>query len=408
MVTSKEKKRLISKSFNMFKKVLDDEIKFNSMKTKFTNINGKTGSYNVPLNLFQQRTRRNSRVLIEWKAVMNNRLTIDDLSLFEGDVVVAFINNDYFGESDVQFKELFIKLKERLGSDEKVSSMILIKSEDGNPSSKVQREAYEKLVVEFPDYKDHLIRRDPNVKYSGKGNNVFKGFIYYDIRGGQQNMIYSHEGIDSPNLFNPAIEYASTEVCLDIDLTLHYFALKSIPFEKRDTEFDNLIIEFKSKLNQIIHPQISDDEKYDSLYDYCENHPSLKIGDLDTHKQLYDPIQFEKIFIEDFSVKTISEIENLDLSHNTPVNFERFHVDQVNNEILSASRPTNLFWSRHLSNMMQQNSTLSQYFKRQEELVNLRNKYLKIDKKKTDIKKDLRKMIVFLGILFILVSFFLK
>jgi len=381
MVTNLGKKQLINKSFNLFNTILDEK-EYKSLKTKFNNINGKTGQYNVPLELFQQRTHKSNRVLIEWKTVMRNKLTIDDLSLFEGDVVVGFVNNDYFDEVNLEFKDLFKELKSRLGSDQSVSSMILIKSEGGNPSSKVQRIAYKKLINEFPDYENHLIVRNEKAKLSGrsKGNDRFSGFIYFDIRGGLQDRTSSHNHLDAPNLFNPAVEYSSKSVCLDIDLTLHYYALKSISVEDRDSTYNDLIKDYEFALSEIIYPSISENENYNSLLDYCDDHPSLKIDSSRKNRHLHDPIQFEKIFLKDFSVKIKSDIKNIDLSHNEPVNFEKFYIDQKNNEILSASRPTNLFWSRHLSNMMQQNSTLTEYFERQEELVEKRNQILGIKK----------------------------
>lgn len=226
VISNKQKKELKRRSFVLFENALKDSKQSKDLKTKFNNINGKTGSYNVPNDLFQQRTNRSNRVLIEWKTVMENELNMDDLSLFEGDVVIAFINNDYFDEVESEHQKLFIKLKSLLGSDGAVSSMILLKSEGGEPSSKIQRDAYKKLIKEFPNYKEHFIKRkDIEGRFPGKGNNMFKGFIYYDIRGGQQDRIYSHEGLPAPGLFNPAVEYASTNVCLDIDLTLHFFAL---------------------------------------------------------------------------------------------------------------------------------------------------------------------------------------
>lgn len=260
VIINNDKIELIERSFTIFEKVLNNKEKSKDVKTKFKNINGKTGQYNVPSDLFQQRTHRANRTLIEWKTVKNNSLTIDDLSLFEGDVVVAFINNDYFDKAPSG--SLFSELKKRLGSDEKVSSMILLKSEGGNPSSQVQREAYQKLIKEFPNHQNDLIRRDSDEKYQGKGNHVFKGFIYYDIRGGQKDKIYSHEKLDKPNLFNPAVEYASTNTCLDIDLTLHYFALKSIPPDKREAEYNQLVNCFEAMLDRIKFPNISGEKNY--------------------------------------------------------------------------------------------------------------------------------------------------
>ena len=49
----------------------DDKI-----KTKFSNICAKTGQYDVPSELFQKRTPRKNRVLLSWKDVKNNGLSM--------------------------------------------------------------------------------------------------------------------------------------------------------------------------------------------------------------------------------------------------------------------------------------------------------------------------------------------
>ena len=55
---------------------------------KFRNINGKTAQGNVPIELFQRRTSRRNRVLIPYKTVYKNNLTIEQLETFEGGVCV--------------------------------------------------------------------------------------------------------------------------------------------------------------------------------------------------------------------------------------------------------------------------------------------------------------------------------
>ena len=93
--------------------------------TKFRNISGKTGQYNVPGELFQKRTHRKNRVLIPWKDVKNNNLTMEMLETFSGGVTVDFINNDFFDENN-EIYPVFSQLKRKLGSNEKVASIISI------------------------------------------------------------------------------------------------------------------------------------------------------------------------------------------------------------------------------------------------------------------------------------------
>ena len=54
------------------------------IQTKITNVCEKTGRYNVPKELYQVRTARKNRILISWKAVKNNKLTIEQLESCEG------------------------------------------------------------------------------------------------------------------------------------------------------------------------------------------------------------------------------------------------------------------------------------------------------------------------------------
>lgn len=134
------KKEVKNKAFRYLKSFVP-----NKTVTKISNITGKTGQYNVPDELFQKRTARKNRVLISWKSVKRNNLTLQHLKAFEGGVVVEFINDDYFNE-DNYTDELFCYLIKKIGSDELVSSMVSIRSEAGSSSSSIQRKYYYELV----------------------------------------------------------------------------------------------------------------------------------------------------------------------------------------------------------------------------------------------------------------------
>jgi len=335
---------------------------------KLKNICGKTGGYKVPDELFQKRTHRKNRVLIFWKTVEKNNLTLDQLKTFSGGVVVEFINQDYF-KNDNNSRSLFNTLKDRLGSDEVVSSMISIRNEDGSSSSQTERSAFEKLKTEFPDYQNHLIKRKSGKDYAGIGNDKWEGYIYYSIKGGQQKTFLSHPTRPFPQLFNPACEFADENMCLDIDLVLSYFAMFSIdrttlkPEQK--IEYDLLLENIKQELKS---------SKYDSgnLLDYCNNHPCL----LFEPGKLFDPIQVEQIDIIDFSINNKNDDRHLHFSHDEAVNKEKYYFDNTKNCILTPTRPNNIFFSKELSNMMQQNFSLSEYFENEKKIVAKRNAIL--------------------------------
>ena len=162
-----------------------------NMQAKFSNICAKTGAYAVPPELFQKRTPRKNRALISWEAVKRNNLTLEQLDTFEGGVVVEFINNDFF-DDDNKSNELFMTLKNRMGSNENVSAIISIKSEAGSSSSSIQRDSFAKLtnntIVKYRgadvcinknNYEDYAIKQDITGK--GQGNETWSCFLFISI-----------------------------------------------------------------------------------------------------------------------------------------------------------------------------------------------------------------------------------
>jgi len=361
---------------------------FNSKtKTKFENIGGKTGQYNVPIELFQKRTARKNRVLISWKSVKKNNLTLEYLNAFEGGIVVEFINEDYFEELN-QNDPLFIQLRERLGSDDRVSSMISIRTETGSSSSSVPRENYkklidnteveyngEKLVINEDNLSDYYIRRKQSnvrVKNINMGNDKWEGFIFVSIRGGQQDSIESH-AVHIP-LFNPACEYTNENVGIDLELTMSYFALKSMTYDNFSEAHKLNYRSVLGELETCLRESYYDSEVFKgNLLEYCENHPSIAMH----HGYLYDPIQVEEIKFEDFSIDNKQDPRNIDFTHDEAINKDTYYWDTAQNTILTAARPMNIFWSKHLSNMMQQNFSLNEYFKHEEIIVQRRRDLLK-------------------------------
>jgi hypothetical protein len=372
VVMTKEKLRL--ESFRFLSR--DNE----KIRTKFNNICGKTGQYFVPDELFQKRTSRSNRVLIPWKSVKSNNLTLEQLETFKGGVVVEFINEDFFSLENMS-NATFVQLKQLLGSNEIVSSIISFRSESGTSSSEIQRRYFDiftsnyelvfngnTIVINKRNIEDYVIHKTMD---GGTGNEKWSGFVFYSIKGGQQDLIQSH--LSNETLFNPAPEYADNETKLDIDLTMAFFAMHSIDYDNLNTDekgdYSRLMKYFKIHLSESRY----DYEKFTgSLLDYCENHPSLKLF----KGSLYDPIQVEKINLEDFGIDNKEDSRNLDFTHNEAVIHDRYYFDRVKRIILTPARPTNIFWSKHLSNMMQQNFSLNEFFRHEEEIVMRRNQLL--------------------------------
>lgn len=354
------------------------------IRTKFGNICGKTGSYGVPLPLFQRRTHRKNRALITWSSVRDNNLTIEQLNTFEGGITVELVNEDYFIE-DNRNNPVFAELVNRIGSDDNVSSIITFRSETGLSSSSHQREYFnrllnntevnykgEQITINEDNYTDYYLTQ---TEQGGVGNEKWSGFLFVSIRGGQQDSIESH--IENITLFNPAVEYLSAEISLDLDLTMSYFALHSIEYETLDPSQQEEYDIIRENLIRHLQESTYESEVYSgNLLDYCNNHPSILIGTRVGDNKLYDPIQVERIDIMDFSIKNKDHPNNLDFTHDESVNRDRFVWDEAKQCVLPPSRPTNVFWSKHLSNMMQQDFTLEEFFRHEEVIVERRRRLL--------------------------------
>lgn len=351
------------------------------IKTKFSNICAKTGQYDVPTELFQKRTPRKNRVLLPWKAVKANGLTVEQLQSFSGGVAVEFVNEDYFDPSNFA-NPVFQELRRRIGSDDTVSAIISIRSESGSSSSQVQRDNFAKLInntqvyyrgtyvtINKNNYMDYKLER---IASGGTGNEKWTGFLFVSIRGGQQDTIETHRGRELL-IFNPACEYASPEVCTDLDLVMAYFALISIDESKltgsNRLTYTRVISEVRSALAGSYYNHSTFNG---NLLDFCNNHPSVKM----IRGQLTDPIQVERIEIMDFAVDSKEDPRNLDFTHDEAVNIGRFYWDSAKRVVLSPARPTNVFWSKHLSNMMQQNFSLEGYFRHEKEISERRARLL--------------------------------
>ena len=134
-----EKKKIRNAVALFIKNTYSETSEGKKAHTKLKNICNKTGQYGIPSELFQKRTSRKNRVLIAWKEVKENTITVEQLKTFSGGVVVEFINDDYFIDEsslDAINKNTYSYLKSKVGSDELVSSIITFRSESGTSSSK--------------------------------------------------------------------------------------------------------------------------------------------------------------------------------------------------------------------------------------------------------------------------------
>jgi hypothetical protein len=357
-----EAKKLKTKLFAFWSRI-DPKV-----REKFNNLNGKTSQYGVPNMLFQKRTSRTNRVLLSWKTLYSNNMSLEHLRTFYGGVCVEFVNEDFLNPSYSE-NEVYNYLKERIDSDEKISAIVTFRTEDGDSGAAIPRSSYKTFMAKKAmgelDFEFSPIKRNPLVSYKGKGDNsVWEGNTYYSIKGGDQTSIESHTGIKDQLLFNPATDYANEQVCIDMDITMSFFVLHCHDI---DEELKDIVVVLKKEAKAYLETRNYDEG---NLYEYCINHPTLKFGD----GILVDAIQLNPISIQNF--KTSGEENSSVICHNEAANKELYYFDSIQNCILSPARPTNLFWSTHLSNMMQQNFNLEEYFEKENERVSKRQELM--------------------------------
>jgi len=351
--------RELIKKLNLFWKSFEDKL----IVEKFKNIRGKTAQYDVPTELWQKRTSVSNRVLLRWKLIKQNNITLEQLKTFHGGVCVDFVNEDFISTVN-QDDKFFQYLKAQLGGNDMISSMISIRNEDGSSSSQFLRDTYDKIVKVVGTENLIPIERNAKVAYSGFGkNDVWKGNFYYSIRGGQQNSIESHK--DSlPQLFNPAISYANELVANELYIVLSYFALfaENMPKDKLQSVKD-----LKNECENYLKVRNYDEG---NLLDYCQKHPTLSYQ----KGVLMDAIQIKPIRIEYFG--DCKTTDRCVICHNQAATKNIITFDKKNNFLLSSSNPMNMFWSMHLSNMLQQDYTLTEYYLEEDKRVEKRRKLL--------------------------------
>lgn len=336
------------------------------IKTKFANTVAKTRQNDIPKNIWLDRTARYSRVLISWKKVKSNNITFAQLQSFAGGVTVEFINEDWFDPTN-QTDALFIQLKACLGSNNTVSSIISFRSEGGTISSAHAQTYFDRFISGTPvTYNGAAITINENnyenykltqVSSGQTGNEKWTGFLYYSIKGGIHADAALVSNTTNYTLFNPSCDYASELVSYDIFFTLSYFALRSVEISALtpalQTQYTTVLNALITRLSSAQYASV---DYTGNLLDYCNQHPSLQIE----ADKLYDPIQVERIYIEDFAAD-MKDPRNIDLTHNEAVLHENYYWDTNKQVILSPSRPSNLFWGFHESNMIQQNHTLEEF-----------------------------------------------
>lgn len=143
-------------------------------------------------------------------------------------------------------------------------------------------------------------------------------------------------------------------------------------FDLEDREENSELL--KEIEDQLIKTAYKENEDTFTLFEYCKEKLNCIKDD-----NLVDPLTKEKIKFQYFAYN-IGETETLnlgkidgngrdfevdwdcsiDVAHREAAKFQKFYVDDIRKTILTAARPTNLFWAFHTSNMIQQNFTMEE------------------------------------------------
>lgn len=141
-----------------------------------------------------------------------------------------------------------------------------------------------------------------------------------------------------------------------------YYAFVSIDRESLSESNRCIYDNIKENIENALEESHYDNETYKgNLLDFVKKQLSVSL----IPGQLTDPIQLTKIDIKDFNTSERTP-DSIDFTHEEAVIHNKFYWDQSKHCILSPARPTNVFWSFHLSNMMQQDDNLKDYFEKEE------------------------------------------
>jgi len=353
-----------------------------SIRTKLNNVTGKCGTGAI---LTQKRTGRNSRVVIPYCVLMRNPqiCSKEALNKFDAGVVVMLENNDY---EDVSAKtdDLSVYLIQQIGSDDKVSCVVVICSTQGYSGSSAARACLERLKPIFEEKGWTPVKRKPTAvdesessesdageepeksgtvgrNNIGRGNDKWQGHYYYDVSGGEQVTHRSHSGSGKEHqLFNMYHDYATTNACDEMKAHLVYLLLHCHDIGTQISEDD--LSAFKARLREHLESVEYDTGK---LIDNPLIKQNIRFSVEHGKDILYCPITVLPISVSWFEIQRKDD-NRIELSHNEAVDKKRLYYDQKTQTILTAARATNLFWARNKGNMKQQDLTIDEYVTEQE------------------------------------------
>lgn len=354
--------------------------------TKIKNNNGKCGTNAILSTL---RTVAYGRSILPYHVAVKCKLCdIRKLRTFYEGVVIELINEDYFNIKRNNDDETSKYLLENIGGDEIVSSIISVKSVNGDSGSSYAQACFKTFEKEiesnswFPVERKPEYCKDDKKKGVTKGNDKWHGHYYKDISGGSNKNIKDKEKQENPKNFQIFInyyDYANEEVCKHIDAMMVYYILHCFDIENCIPA--SKVAELKEKFETLLKEIYYDDG---CLYDSPIIPKCLQIKD--GRKILMCPLTDKKISIDAFLIKDTKCPDSIQVCHNEAVSKEKIYFDETRGYIITARRPQNLFWGIQRGNMQQQEQTIDEF---QSEHVNVKKENAELKAEIAELKAKL-------------------
>lgn len=349
------------------KKVLKN-ISPDTIKTKIKNIT-KAGVSQI---CGTKRCSKSDRCIIKYSDVTNSNLSLDDLKLFKNGITVLLVNDDYFKifeKDDSSKSELDKYLISNIGSDNNISSLIVIIKENGDSGSNNLYVIYNKIkpIIDENNWIP-VQRKDIEIPHgqTNKTNEYWEGHYYIDISGGSNNnKIQSHkEDITKYQLFIDICGYMDEKIgvhttsALIFQLLYCHNILDHLDINKEKLD------EFKDKYSNILSNILYDDG---NILDWCNKF----IKD----NKLICPLQAKFIDFEYFMKENKKDPDYIQICHNEAMSKHIYKKDKINNVILSDFRPRNMFWGTLQGNMEQQTMTINEFHEYRKSVILRQNEY---------------------------------
>ena len=340
-----------------------------NIQTKLKNIN-KAGKCDV---CDTKRVSQDSRILLPYQNIRACELTLDQLKTHINGIVidVPFQEYERISSSSNINDELDAYIINNIGGEtiDPLAAIVTIKNEDGNSGSSAEREDLKRLENEIVVRGWQPVACNPEKTIKGKkniGNANWSGHYYYKISGGSQQSFKSHPDKE-PKIFTTYKGFMSTKkIIIDVMASLVWQMLHIFDIDKFISTEDAL--KYKQTLEDYLKKTMYLGE---SCYESMKKLENIRDG------KLISPITQKEISINAFDFDGgCKEDENIDISHNEPVNHKKIRFCQENNVMLSDYFPGNLFWDTHLGNMQQQSFTVKEYWAEMDERSVKRNSWL--------------------------------